>query len=350
MPSKPASHSSLSAKLAPIRLRALFRRFFLSLTLASLLPFTVVGVGAALVFGGILYQKSEEHQHALVESHAAIVRLFLAERQKALTLLSSTTSRDDVTQEGRISQLLEQLNRAYPGSFQDLGVIDRDGRHLAYAGPYELLDKNYAEAPWFREVTEKGVYTSDVFMGFRKVPHFVMAVKHQEADGYWILRASIDSAIFGAACRRWSAQTRWRLLPSGHARSLPDRSAKRGGPAFRKRIDRVRALSGRENRPVPDGRTNVHASRIAMDRRAAMALGGAAVGRLLHEARPRSHGTWHGCLCRWSLHHHGRHILLDTLLGAFGPAGNCRTRLGQSAVSSSGEVGQYRRIGYGTCP
>ena len=40
-----------------------------------------------------------------------------------------------------------------------------------------------------------GVYVSDVFLGFRKVPHFIIAVMVREKDRSWILRATIDSDI-----------------------------------------------------------------------------------------------------------------------------------------------------------
>ena len=67
------------------------------------------------------------------------------------------------------------INRDY-WVITDLGVIDSDGRHLAYIGPYDLMSKNYSEALWFREVMQKGIYISDMFMGFRQEPHFVIAV------------------------------------------------------------------------------------------------------------------------------------------------------------------------------
>ena len=42
----------------------------------------------------------------------------------------------------------------------------------------------------------KGVYISDVYLGFRKVPHFIIAVRRQESQRNWILRATIDPDIF----------------------------------------------------------------------------------------------------------------------------------------------------------
>ena len=64
----------------------------------------------------------------------------------------------------------------------DLSVIDQDGKHLAYVGPYDLMDKNYSQTFWFKTVMEKGIYISDMFMGFRKVPHFIIAVARQEGE------------------------------------------------------------------------------------------------------------------------------------------------------------------------
>ena len=55
--------------------------------------------------------------------------------------------------------------------------------------PIKLLFKNYRESPWFKSVMERGIYISDVFTGFRNVPHFVIAVRQSDPDGTWILRA-----------------------------------------------------------------------------------------------------------------------------------------------------------------
>jgi two-component system NtrC family sensor kinase len=41
----------------------------------------------------------------------------------------------------------------------------------------------------------QGTYISDVFLGFRKVPHFIIAVLVREGSQSWILRATIDSDI-----------------------------------------------------------------------------------------------------------------------------------------------------------
>ena len=47
----------------------------------------------------------------------------------------------------------------------------------------------------------KGIYISDVFMGFRKFPHFIIALKCRQGGKIWILRATIDSDVFTAMVR-----------------------------------------------------------------------------------------------------------------------------------------------------
>jgi two-component system, NtrC family, sensor kinase len=78
----------------------------------------------------------------------------------------------------------------------DLHVIDSSGKQLAYVGPYaqSLIGKNYHDAPWFQEVLIKGSHVSDVFLGFRNVPHFVVAVSDPLKT--YVLRATINSEQF----------------------------------------------------------------------------------------------------------------------------------------------------------
>jgi two-component system, NtrC family, sensor kinase len=82
------------------------------------------------------------------------------------------------------------------GGFVDLGVLDDRGVQIAYAGPYQLEDRSYADAPWYRQVTQHGTYVSDVFTGYRNVPHSVVAVEHDtDAGRFFVLRATIDMEV-----------------------------------------------------------------------------------------------------------------------------------------------------------
>jgi len=82
------------------------------------------------------------------------------------------------------------------GAFVDLGVFNEQGVHVAYQGPYKLTGKIYSEADWFKEVMKEGYYISDVFLGYRLVPHFVIALAREDHGKEWVIRSTIDPYIF----------------------------------------------------------------------------------------------------------------------------------------------------------
>jgi two-component system NtrC family sensor kinase len=162
----------------------------------SLLPLGLVGIGAWVVFGGLLEEKTLQMHRRVVQTHAQSIDLYLAERLRALDLVARTNRLADLQNERSLELLLVNLNDSYGMSFVDLGIISETGAHLAYVGPYELRDKNYANERWFKDVMVSGIYLSDVFLGFRQVPHCVIAVRRQGESGKWLLRATINSDVF----------------------------------------------------------------------------------------------------------------------------------------------------------
>ena len=79
----------------------------------------------------------------------------------------------------------------------DLGVIDPLGYQRNYVGPYELRGKDYSEQEWYKQVVKHGVHVSDVFLGYRRIPHFVIAVKRLLPNGtFFVLRAAIEISPF----------------------------------------------------------------------------------------------------------------------------------------------------------
>jgi two-component system NtrC family sensor kinase len=102
-----------------------------------------------------------------VESHRKIIELFLRERSSKLQLLAQTHSKEYLGNLDNLAHVFEIMSQEY-GAITDIGVISEQGTHLAYVGPYDLMDKNYSQALWFKRVM-KGIYISDMFTGFRKV-------------------------------------------------------------------------------------------------------------------------------------------------------------------------------------
>jgi two-component system NtrC family sensor kinase len=177
---------------------SLRRRIIAILLGVALLPLGLTGVGAFVVFSRLLEAKALELQRAVVSSHAEALESFLRRQRDLLRLLAETHSRAELGDEQKLRASFEQLDRVSDRGFVDLGVIGADGVHLAYVGPYDLRDRNYRDAPWFQEVLVRGEHISDVFLGFRQVPHVIVAIRLHDAEGFWVVRATINSATLDA--------------------------------------------------------------------------------------------------------------------------------------------------------
>jgi len=104
--------------------------------------------------------------------------------------LAATHSLSFLSDSANLTQIFHILNR--DGSYYiDLGVLGENGKHLAYSGPYDLMNNDYSNEFWFKEVMAKGIFISDMFMGFRKAPHIIIAVLRSEGGRPWILRTTI---------------------------------------------------------------------------------------------------------------------------------------------------------------
>ena len=158
-----------------------------------------------LIGGSIYYQYSDSLRNkvitqltSLVGEHKESIERFLHEITAAMRVVTHLQPLEKLRRKDTLQKVFDSLQREYNQAFEDLGIIDSKGDHLAYIGPYDLLSKNYSRAPWFKEVVGKSVFTSDVFLGFRQVPHFIIAVKQGEGKGAWILRATVNAARFGS--------------------------------------------------------------------------------------------------------------------------------------------------------
>jgi two-component system NtrC family sensor kinase len=173
----------------------LYRRFVFLTIICSLVPLLLVGWAISVHYTNFAKDRVTSLFRTRVDNHRKMIELFLRERTSRLQLTAYTHSKGYLGQASNLAHVFEIMNRDY-GSITDLGIINNQGRHLAYIGPYDLMDKNYSSAFWFKEVMEKGIYISDMFLGFRKVPHFIIAVMRSEGGEKWILRATIDTEVF----------------------------------------------------------------------------------------------------------------------------------------------------------
>ncbi len=132
--------------------------------------------------------------HLLSNSKRSL-QFAIEERRAVLSLIAKGRSLKDLSNDARLMATLRDLKESF-GDFIDLGLIDYDGNQSFYAGPYSLKNINYKDQSWFHEVSLRGIYVSDVFMGYREFPHFVIAIARELEDGkFYILRATIDTKL-----------------------------------------------------------------------------------------------------------------------------------------------------------
>lgn len=166
----------------------------------SLIPLFALGATMYAMFSSAYQSKVRTNLVSLSENKRQGVDLFLREQVSQLRTVAYSHSMDHLSVQENLDKILATMQLSSK-TFIDLGVIDEEGRHLAYAGPYNLSQVNYKKEDWFHQVMRRKVYVSDVFEGFRGFPHMIIAVQKQEKGRNWILRATIDSDIFDSQVR-----------------------------------------------------------------------------------------------------------------------------------------------------
>jgi len=175
----------------------LFWRFVWLTILCSLVPLLLVGWGINLHYSQFARERMLNFFQTQVEDHRKAIERYLSEHTSKLQLIARTHDRDELLEPGALQTIFDLFNQD-SRILTDLGVIGEHGYHLAYVGTYDLWSRNYSKEFWFLQVMEKGVYISDMFMGYRKEPHFIIAVTHRNGDQKWILRATIHTESFRA--------------------------------------------------------------------------------------------------------------------------------------------------------
>jgi signal transduction histidine kinase len=121
------------------------------------------------------------------------VSFFLEERLDALQFTINEIDYDRLINPDHLAEILRNLKLGF-GGLTDLSVIDNAGKQIAYAGPYNLEGRDYSKQRWFVECRNCLFYVSEVFRGYRDVPHIIIAVKSFLPNGsFFILRATLDT-------------------------------------------------------------------------------------------------------------------------------------------------------------
>ncbi len=176
--------------------RALNRKLILTVIVVSFAPMIMVSGVIFDQFREFYKEKVYAHLQVLVRKHQRTIDNFLKEKMDDIQFLAKTSKYEEFSSEAFLRQQLNTLQQTYGTVFEDLGVVDDQGVQIAYAGPFELAHARYSEADWFKKAAQTQFFISDVFLGLRGLPHFIVAVRQISEKKSWILRATIDFAAF----------------------------------------------------------------------------------------------------------------------------------------------------------
>jgi len=180
------------------------KKYYSALTRRLLIAFFCLSVVPIVSFAWIMKDTVEETNvvklrelaASTIEHRSDVISIFLKEKISLLSMMVSFYSQDFFFKQENLDDLY--LAMGPKGDIVDLQVIDSVGVQHGYVGPYRSLvkDKSYGDAPWFKETLIRGVHVSDVFTGYRNIPHFVVAVT--DSLRTFVLRATINSSIFNS--------------------------------------------------------------------------------------------------------------------------------------------------------
>lgn len=180
----------------PERYSLLRKNLMLIICAIALVPLVLMAGINYYEYRSALKEEIVKPLRRLITSTKHSLDLFLSERESTLRLLIRERTFDELSDQPTLNRIYQSLKLEFP-EFVDLGLIDSAGLQRSYSGPYGLRGKDYKGQAWFQEVQLRGVHISDVFLGYRKFPHFVIAVKKDTVQGdFYVLRATIDTEKF----------------------------------------------------------------------------------------------------------------------------------------------------------
>jgi two-component system NtrC family sensor kinase len=176
----------------------LARNMLLTVIIVSFTPMMLVGGIILYQFQTSYHEKIHAHLEELVQKHKQNIDSFLKEKLGDIRFLADNFTFEELRDESFLRDKLESLQKEFDLVFVDLGVISENGIQIAYAGPFKLGKALYSQADWFQKAMKSKYFISDVFLGLRGLPHFIIAVRDNWMGEKWILRATIDFVAFNS--------------------------------------------------------------------------------------------------------------------------------------------------------
>jgi len=175
------------------RYRVLKLKLFFIIGIIAGAPLILVSLIAYFWLYGIARDDFAIKLSEKLETASLSIDFYISEKLSGLKFLTYAYSYESLTNKETLNNIFNLFKREF-GEMVDIGIIESNGIQRVYAGPFNLTGKDYSRHDWFLKALSKGYYVSDVFSGYRNIPHFAIAVKKNipSKGSFCILRATID--------------------------------------------------------------------------------------------------------------------------------------------------------------
>ena len=176
----------------------LTRKIMVLILVVSFTPMILTTGILVYRFNTTYTEKIQAHISELVQKHTQNIDTFLSEKLGNIRYLARHFDTRKQAPKIFLKKNLELLKSEYGDVFTDLGLVNENGIQFAYEGPFKLENADYSDAEWFIKAREKPFYISDVFVGLRGHPHFIIAVKVKSNGSGYTLRSTINFGAFNS--------------------------------------------------------------------------------------------------------------------------------------------------------
>jgi len=183
------------ASRTPFRYRGLWLGIVVSTCLVSFIPLIVMGISNYYQYQKAFEEEVKHPMRLLASNARRSLQFYLQERISLLNFIIDDKAYAELRDQKTLEGVFSNLKKNHSG-FVDIGLIDAAGIQRSYVGPYGLTGKDYSGQEWLRKVLLYGQHVSDVYLGYRKFPHFSVSVKRLDGAGKpYILRATLNTDI-----------------------------------------------------------------------------------------------------------------------------------------------------------
>jgi len=176
---------------------ALRTKYILRTVTLYLLPLILLVAFFYYEYDKLMQKSREVNLISVAETKSRLMDIYLLERINNIFNTIENTEISNLKDSLELNKLLHNLKK-HSAAFTDIGFFDTSSIQVQYAGPLqELKNKDYRNEEWYRELinSEKTYVATDIYSGFRKIPHFTIGTKKIEKGKTYLFRISLDPKI-----------------------------------------------------------------------------------------------------------------------------------------------------------